>query len=227
MRNGCIFPRPPWAPAIDASAGSASPAAALWMTPTAQTFGEGLTPEQHAERTARLKEEFPGANGNGAGMLLTVQVQGWATPQSRDGDGRGAQASRHADPERKLAQNLDDQVAAMWTTPQASEPDSAERPSRKETGRTTEYLGRQVQTCHSFLPDRATATAGPESSPPPRGSRRRLNPAFVCWLMGMPHTSWTNPAWTSCARLVTAWLQRVRLLLSGLYGEGFSINDVP
>ena len=31
-----------------------------------------------------------------------------------------------------------------WTTPQTSECESAPRPSRKETGRTTEYLGRQV-----------------------------------------------------------------------------------
>jgi hypothetical protein len=35
-------------------------------------------------------------------------------------------------------------VLSGWTTPQASEPDSPERPSRVATGRTTEYLGRQV-----------------------------------------------------------------------------------
>jgi hypothetical protein len=35
--------------------------------------------------------------------------------------------------------------ASQWTTPQVSEPDSAPRPSRAATGRTTEYLGRQVQ----------------------------------------------------------------------------------
>lgn len=45
---------------------------------------------------------------------------------------------------------------AGWTTPQASEPTTAERPSRAATGRTTEYLGRQVQGC---LAGWATPTA--------------------------------------------------------------------
>ena len=35
---------------------------------------------------------------------------------------------------------------AGWTTPQAMEPNARERPSRAATGRTTDYLGRQVHT---------------------------------------------------------------------------------
>jgi DNA (cytosine-5)-methyltransferase 1 len=42
-----------------------------------------------------------------------------------------------------------------------------------------------------------TTPDGPPSSPSAPTSRLRLNPAFVCWLMGLP-PAWTNIAHTSC-----------------------------
>jgi len=57
------------------------------------------------------------------------------------------------------------------------------------------------------------------SSANPHGVRRRLNPAFVCWLMGWPWW-WTRAAPISCAAQEMAWW-RFRLLqcLSSLCGE--------
>lgn len=48
----------------------------------------------------------------------------------------------------------------------------------------------------SYLPQAPTTSAGPTSSPRAPTSRPRLNPAFVCWLMGLP-APWTNIEHTS------------------------------
>jgi hypothetical protein len=82
---------------------------------------------------------------------------------------------------------------AGWTTPQANEPDSPERPSRKETGRTTEYLGRQVQGCKVLASGTPTTSSTAETA-----KYGVLNPAFSAWLMGLP-SDWlmAAPARTS------------------------------
>jgi hypothetical protein len=51
-------------------------------------------------------------------------------------------------------------VLSGWTTPQASEPDSPERPSRVATGRTTEYLGRQVNQLAGWPSPTSTERSG-------------------------------------------------------------------
>src|SRR5690606_4528069 len=62
---------------------------------------------------------------------------------------------------------------------------------------------------HHFSPQGQPTQDGRPSSTPNLGLRRRLNPAFACWLMGWP-TWWTNPGVTSCARSEMA-LYRSRL----------------
>jgi hypothetical protein len=60
---------------------------------------------------------------------------------------------------------------------------------------------------------------GPESSQGGPTSRRRLNPAFGCWLMGWP-CWWTNPAITSCAKSeMESYRFALRSQLSSLLGE--------
>lgn len=69
--------------------------------------------------------------------------------------------------------------------------------------------------------------AGPESSPTAPTSRRRLNPAFGCWLMGWP-CWWTNPAITSCARSeMELYRSRLQSQLSSLLGEPGSSQPNP
>ncbi len=52
----------------------------------------------------------------------------WATPQRRDGDGRSPRAKRWGDPKRHGGYNLDDQVEALWPTPNASVANDGEQP---------------------------------------------------------------------------------------------------
>jgi hypothetical protein len=49
-----------------------------------------------------------------------------------------------------------------------------------------------------FSPQVQTTNDGPTSSPSDQTSRRRLNPEFVCWLMGLPQ-AWLNIEVTSFA----------------------------
>ena len=94
----------------------------------------------------------------------TTNLSGWNSPRATDGSNGGPNQSGGA---------LSNDVAG-WTTPQAMEPDARERPSRAATGRTTEYLGRQV---HGLIAS---------GSPSETGSKGVLNPALPLWLQGFP-----------------------------------------
>jgi len=125
----------------------------------------------------------PGSKPYHAGHTLVdaAILSGWPTAAARDWrDGRSNQHGKNARPLNEVA-NL-----AGWSTPQANEPSTADRPSRAATGRTTEYLGRQA--------------LGPTSSSSPAGTERRgvLDGAFALWLMGYPET-WQHscPGWKS------------------------------
>ena len=52
---------------------------------------------------------------------------------------------------------------------------------------------------HHFSHPVHSTLDGRELSPTGRTLRRRLNPAFGCWLMGWP-IWWTNPALINCVR---------------------------
>ena len=71
---------------------------------------------------------------------------------------------------------------------------------------------------HCFHPDPATSTHGAKSSPSDQTSRRRLNPAFVEWLMALPH------GWTDFAPVeMESWRSRaVRRLSLWLNAQGYS-----
>jgi len=117
-------------------------------------------------------------------------LQQWQTPQTDSFRSRGG--------DRKDEVGLDQQARATnnWTTPGAGDVSSSTglRKSRLETGRKTDYLCRQ-----------AAATEP--------GSKKKLNPRFVEWLMGFP------PGWTSFEHSETEWSrwsQRMRSVLSRL-----------
>lgn len=108
--------------------------------------------------------------------------------------------------------------AQQWPTPASRDyrtPNSQEsQESRKHTG--GEQLPNFVE--HHFSHPVLSTLDGRPLSPTDRTLPRRLNPAFVCWLMGWP-IWWTNPALTSCAKSEMA-LYRCRLQwhLSSLCG---------
>jgi len=174
-----------------------------WATPNAQLHNYLEGPESYAARSARLVAE----GTRPLGVNLGQQAQTWRTPTARDGSTTGAR-----DPEERLSQGhsvgLKDQVTT-WPTPAARDSKGANSPEHlaKERGH-HDQLPNAV-ALWSGRPGPTTEQAGPESSPPTHTSRR-LNPAFVEWLMGWP-PNWSTPGSfgpTDCASWATEWSQR-------------------
>jgi hypothetical protein len=91
------------------------------------------TPNVPNRGTERKEDKRPASGGED----VQTQTMLWATPTTQDGE-------NDAPPSQQRRNSPPLNVQVQWTTPQVSEPDSASRPSRAATGRTTEYLGRQV-----------------------------------------------------------------------------------
>ena len=107
--------------------------------------------------------------------------------------------------------------SANWSIPASRDyrsPDSAEsQANRAGNEKRTQQLANQIE--HQFLPQDQEAT-GVKSR---RTSTRRLNPAFVCWLMGWPWW-WTRAEPISFAAEETElWRSNLRRRLSDLFNE--------
>lgn len=116
---------------------------------------------------------------------------------------------------------------SSWPTPAARDLKSESASPLFVERRTTESRGQTLSftVTHVFLPPAPTAANGLQSSETTDTSRRRLNPAFVCWLMGWPWF-WTNPGRISFAAQETAlWRCRLRSRLSSLLGEPELLED--
>lgn len=124
---------------------------------------------------------------------LELTARTWATPQGRDYKGSGLEHSKGG---RDLTQDTE-----KWATPQALDWKSGDLPNR-------------VGSPDLSLQAQETVMPGPEflKSIPP--SRRRLNPEFVTWLMGLPR------GWTDFAPLETASFLQWQLEHSELLRRG-------
>lgn len=173
--------------------------ASVWATPNCRDDHNPSTPD--SARTKRKLEQ-------GWTIDLNEQAAWWTTPQAHDANGGspervGRFGTTHG------GRNLADDVTA-WPTPKSRDCKSAEGPA----GMKRDSPDLNVIASHFSHPAPTTMPHGNESSPSGQTSRRRLNPAFVDWLMGLP------PGWTDYAPVETEWwYSRLRRCLSSLRGE--------
>ena len=132
-----------------------------WPTPDTVAIGDGTAFEIQRQnliaRRARVKQaQLEGKMSPGSGRSMSLQM---------------------------AAQSTVDMVPFTgWSTPCVVEPATrTPRPSRAATGRTSEYLGRQVYQISGI--DTTSPSAEPSTAPPSTGA---LNPDFSRWLMGYP-----------------------------------------
>ena len=188
----------------------------LWPTPnTAMTVGE-----TNPNLIRRGKKFYNLATGREVQTALTTEVRQWKTPNATDGEGGVMEIRPHANAHLKLRD-----IAANWNTPR-----SHKEPSQAQiaTGNTKARLENQdlifqpqtvsplTTKSDSTRRDPTNTTHGAPSlidflsALPP--SKKRLNPTFTEWLMGLP-LGWTNPYTKSN---YPAWEMQFRRLLQDL-----------
>ena len=119
------------------------------------------TPNAHDGRRPGVDERSTqGAN------LSRDSVMIWQTPSARDQEGSGFRGGDRSD-EAKLGGQ-----AKLWGTPAAHQRSHSQR-----------EVDHGIQLANQACSHMAPAPTGEQSQ---NTSGRRLNPAFVCWLMGAP-----------------------------------------
>lgn len=169
---------------------------AWWPTPNVPNRGperaEDKRPESGGEdlQTAVMDWQTPGTFGGGNKsrsadrkneLLLAGQARDWATPAAHE----RAQTPREVDHGIQLANQVEN-----WGTPRVTT--NGGIPSPQCTGKGSRLEDQAGVFSHQ---DQATLS-GNLSSSAPQSSSQRLNPAFVCWLMGWPEW-WTHPEATN------------------------------
>ena len=154
-----------------------------WPTPNATLTQDREDPATWRARQAELVEK--GYNGNGAGVPLTIKAMEWPTASGRDWKGPSGQGfldRRVGTPDLAARAN-------EWTTPTVG--DSKAAGSRNTEG-SRAHMGTSLTD--QVRGDGGRGRPDPRETGPgsPSGSTRRLNPAFVEWLMGFP-PFWTLP----------------------------------
>lgn len=155
-----------------------SNAAGVWRTPSATEADHG----------------GPNARDSKGGAHLSNQAQ-WATPAARDHKGANGAAHLENGTGRKHMNQLANQVAHGF-------PNSLPAPEIEPDGSESSQSGPTLRQPSQSTKKTGSASTG---SPLPDESRllkRRLNPAFVEWLMGFP------AGWTDLGRLETPSYQR-------------------
>lgn len=184
-----------------------------WPTATAQDAGGS---GRHTTK--------PGKSHPGTTLMDAIQL--WPTPRTITGGGESAERKQELG--RTEAGGGDLQAAAeKWPTPNQRDYKGSDLKSRHGGASLPHFVetGERVHTPSSpQVP--VISVSGDELSPtdPQTVLRRRLNPAFVCWLMGWPWW-WTNPGEINSARSATgSYLFRLRSHLASLLArwESFS-----
>jgi hypothetical protein len=178
-----------------------------WQSPATDSFrsrGGDRRNEMGLDQQARNHWKTPhgltGAQGQGGGEF-DKQARNWGTPRVTTNNGIPSPQCTGK------GSRLEDQ-AGTWPTPKAmTGGPNCNRENRPGTGGPD--LQEMVEKEWS-LRRVLEATSGEELSPTRRILRPRLNPRFVCWLMGWP-TWWTYPDLTNFGQEETAlWRSKLR-----------------
>ena len=166
-------------------------AAAMWSTPNARDDHNPSQPD--SERTKRKLAQGWTIDLNEQAAWWNADLASWSASSA----------------DTSLMRTADDTVAqtvkeSAWPTPKARDWKSAE--GSASMNRDSPDLA-AIATRFS-RPDQTTPQPGPQSSQSNRTLRRRLNPAFVEWLMGLPI------GYTACGRSGMAWSQYKQQLRS-------------
>jgi len=198
VRNGCVYARPTWAPAIDGRGGSVS----QWMTPNVPNGGRSVSAET---------VEAKGMTEDGKRQVgLESQAKHWGTPSAheRTFDPRevdhGVQLANQAAHWPTLFGfqagtgpdgNEFSTAVRRWPTPRACENMQTEAHVQAITDReplaNRATLTTASRALHASRQVQTTQDGQQSSESSPNLSRRtRLNPNFVEWLMNWP-IGWT------------------------------------
>lgn len=181
-------------------------AAAQWHANSAGTNSQSSLVDTDAP-TATAKDSTP-------------PVLAWPTPAARDA--KGANSSEHVTTNGTGRMHMDqlpnfvEHGLKNWPTPSAGVIEAKSKPPIIGTRKPSDpQIGLADIAVHHFSPldpatpsgattsTRVVSVSGSELSPTTRPvhvlGRLRLNPAFVCWLMGWPFW-WTNPGITSSVK---------------------------
>jgi hypothetical protein len=169
------------------------------------------------------------------GTSLTDAIRQWPTPNTPSGGPNTKSTPTHtggvdldgavllwacADADVPTNGLLGRQVLRNWPTPSHSMVTEQDLVQATTAGNAPD----RPKYSDCFLPDHLTPQHGSASSESTRTSRRRLNPAFVSWLMTWPWW-WTHPEPIPFAReAMELWLYRAHWHLSNLRrGPGWKV----
>lgn len=153
---------------------------------------------------------YSGGDSNKPVLNLEGKAELWPTPAGRGwGDGRASDATME-----RNARPLNEMVG-WWPTPRGSEwKGTGPVGSKSHTHREKRFYLDAIASRFSHR-DRTTTTHGRESSQKGQTSRRRLNPRFVEWLMGLPE-NWLDAQTNLEPGAMESWCSRLHMRLQSL-----------
>ena len=167
-----------------------------WATPTATDYKRGDYAADHRRNTP----------------CVAAQAAKWPTPDvcSQPRDMTKISPDRQRNPKTKVTIGLPTAVI-NWPTPSASDCDRGGVQTANMSGQSL------TQTVNSYSRQALDLTTGAALSPTHRTLPRRLNPMFVCWLMGWP-IWWTHPEQIKSAPVeMELYRYKLQLHLSHLF----------